>query len=142
MVPGVLPGAQPEIDHLLTHVGGPRAERRHAVDHVHHQVVAVDVVQHGHVERCGGRALFLVTADVNVDVIRAPVRQAVDQPRIPVVGEDHRLVAREDLVELGILQTVRMLGGWLHPHQVDHVDHAHRELWQVLPDQVRGCQRF
>src|SRR5438132_12655777 len=69
VAPGVLPGAQPEIDHLLTHVGGPRTERRHAADHVHHQVVGVDIAQHGHSRRCGCRALVVVATDVNGDVV-------------------------------------------------------------------------
>jgi len=63
---------------------------------------AVHVVHHHHVERRGGRALFLVTAYVEVVVVRAPVRESVDQPWIPVVREDHRRVRREEVVELTV----------------------------------------
>jgi hypothetical protein len=77
-----------------------RAEPGHAVDHVHHQVEAVEVVEHHHVERRRGRALLLVAAHVEVVVVGAPVGQPVDQPRVAVVGEDHRLVGGEQRVEL------------------------------------------
>ena len=43
----------------------------------------------------------------------APVGEAVDQPGVAVVGEDHRLVGREHRVEVGVGQPVRVLaGGW------------------------------
>ena len=41
-----------------------------------------------HVERRRGRALLLVAAHVEVVVVGAPVGEAVDQPRVAVVGED------------------------------------------------------
>src|SRR6478672_297224 len=72
--------------HRLAQTAGPVAEARHPVDHVHHEVVAVEIVQHHHVERRGRRALLLVPAHVDVAVVRAPVGEAVDQPRVAVVG--------------------------------------------------------
>ena len=47
----------------------PARRARHAVDHVHHEVEAVEVVQHDHVERRRGRALLLVAAHVEVGVV-------------------------------------------------------------------------
>ena len=44
-------------------------QTRHAVHHIARQVEAVDFVQHGHVERRGGGALFLVAANVQIVVI-------------------------------------------------------------------------
>ena len=41
--------------------------------------------------------------------VGALVGQAVDQPRVPVVGEDDGPVAREERIELGIGQPVRVL---------------------------------
>ena len=70
------------------------AEAGHAVDHVHHEMEAVQVVEHHHVERRGGGALLLVAAHVEVVVVGAPVGEAVDQPGVAVVGEDDRAVAR------------------------------------------------
>ena len=56
---------------MLPQRGGTLSESRHAVDDVHHEVEAVEIVQHGHVERRGGRALFLVAAHVQVVVVGA-----------------------------------------------------------------------
>ena len=61
---------------------------------------AVELVEYDHVEGRGRRALFHVAVDVEVGVIGPPVRQAVDQHRIPVEGEDHRLVPGEERVEV------------------------------------------
>ena len=54
---------------------------RHAVDHVARQMKAVEIVQHGHIERRGGRAFFFVSAHVKIVVVRAPVGEAMDQRR-------------------------------------------------------------
>ena len=86
--------AQALVDHLLAQAGRALAEPGHAVDHVHDQVEAVQVVEHDHVERRRGRALLLVAAHVEVAVVGAPVGEPVDQPRVAVVGEDHRPVGR------------------------------------------------
>src|SRR5258708_22184157 len=88
----VLPVTQPLVDHHLTHVRGLGAQRGHSVDHVHHEMKSIEVVEHDHVERSRGRPLFFIPAHVKVVVIGAPVGEAVDQPGIPVIGEDHRPV--------------------------------------------------
>ena len=75
---------------------GHVAQARHAVEHVHGQVIAVDLIHHGHVKRCGGGAFFLVSAHVQVGVIGTPIGQPVDQPGISVEGEDNRLVGGEE----------------------------------------------
>ena len=93
---------QAPVGHVLAHVAGPRRQAGHAVDHVHHQVEAVQVVEHDHVEGRRGGALLLVAAHVDVVVVGAPVGEAVDQPGIAVVGEDHRPVGGEQRVELGV----------------------------------------
>ena len=96
------------VDRLLE-VRGPGAELRQPVDHVFTQVEAVQVVHHDHVERRRRRAFFLVAAHVQVLVIRAPVGQAMDQPRVAVESEDDRLVLGEQSIEVVIRQSVRML---------------------------------
>ena len=113
-------------------------ERRHAVDHIDDEVVAIEVVEHDHVEGRGRRAFLLVSADVDVGVIGAPVRQTMNQPGVAVVREYHGPVFRENLVELRIGQTVRMLVRRLEPHEVNHVHHPDRELREMRADQVRG----
>ena len=84
------PRLEPPVVHLLPEVRGPGGEPGHAVDDVLHEVEPVEVVQHHHVERRRRRALLLVAAHVQVAVVRAAVGEAVDQPRIAVVGEDDR----------------------------------------------------
>ena len=73
-------------------------------------------------------------------VIAAPVDQSVDQPRIPVIGEDHRLVGSEHHVELPVGHPVRVLAVVLQSHQVYDVDEPHLEIRNVLAQQIRGGQ--
>ena len=94
--------AKARVLHLLAKVRGPLPEARHAVDDVHHEVEAVEVVEHHHVERRRRRSLLFVAAHVHVAVVGAPVGEAMDEPRIAVVGEDDRPVDREERVELGV----------------------------------------
>src|SRR4051794_11461545 len=75
------------VDHLLVDERGLPAEPVYPVDHVHHEVVAVEVVHHHHVERGRRGALFDVAAHVDVAVIRAAVGEPVDEPRVAVIGE-------------------------------------------------------
>ena len=110
------------------------AQTGHAIDHVHDEVVAIEVVEHDHVERRRRRPLFLVAAHVEVVVVRSPVRQPVHQPRIAVIGEDDRSVRREERVEVAVREPVRMLALRLEPHQVDDVDDPHAQL----PADARG----
>jgi len=66
------------------------------------QVVAIKVVQHHHVERGGGRPILLVAPHVDVGVVGSAIGEPVDQPRVPVKGEDHGPVGGEQGVELGV----------------------------------------
>ena len=72
-------------------------------------------------------------------VVRPAVGQPVDQPRVTVVGEDHRAVRGEQRVELTVTEAVRMLGRRLQPHEVDDVDHPDRQVRQLsAQDRRRG----
>ena len=86
-----------------------RTQPGRAIEHGLDQVKAIEVVQHRHVERRGGRALLLVAAHVQVVVVVAAIGEAMDQPGIAVEGEDDRLVGGEERVELRVAQAVRML---------------------------------
>ena len=66
-----------------------------AVDGVHDQVEAIQIVEYRHVEGGSDGAFLLVATDVDVVVVGAPVDQAVDQPRIGMESEDDRLVGGE-----------------------------------------------
>jgi hypothetical protein len=65
---------------LLLQIDSLVAGLRQAVDGVHHQVEAIQFVQHCHIERGRNGPLFLVTTDMEVSVVGTPVRQAMDQP--------------------------------------------------------------
>ena len=78
------------------------------------------------------RALLLVAAHVQVRVVRPPVGQPVDQPRVAVEGEDDRLVLGEQGVEVPVGEAVRVLARRLQLHQVHDVDDADLQLRQVL----------
>src|SRR5688572_27281089 len=77
-------GPQPPIHQLLPELRGPRTEAGDAIDHVHDEVEAVEVVEHDDVEGRRRRALLLVATDVQISVARAPVGQAVDEPGVAV----------------------------------------------------------
>src|SRR5665647_2277637 len=128
----VLPVLNQLFLELLLQVDTLVAGLRQAVDGVHHEVEAVQIVQHRHVEGRGDGALFLVAADVDVVVVGAAVGQPVDQPRVGMEREDHRLVLGEDFVEIRVAQAVRVFARRLQPHQVDDVDHPDFQLGQML----------
>src|ERR1035437_4848277 len=140
--PRVRPGLGALVLHQLSHVAGPRRQPRDAIDGVDHQVVAVQVVEHDHVERGRGRSFLLVAANVDVVVAVASVCEAVDEPRVAVVREDDRLVRREERVELLVGHTVRMFRLWLETHQVYDIDDADLHVRQILAHQVNGSERF
>ncbi len=73
---------------LLLQIEALVAGLRQAVDGVHHQVEAFQIVQHCHVEGRRDRALFLIAADVDVVMVGAAVGQPVDQPGVGMVGEE------------------------------------------------------
>src|SRR5215471_12201197 len=109
----------------LLRVGPDLGQAGHSIEHLDSQVEAIELVQDHHVERRGGRALLLVTTDVHIGVIRAPIGQPMDQPRVAVIGEDDRSVAREQRVEIAVRETMWMVLAGLQAHQVNDVDDSH-----------------
>src|SRR6185437_13284992 len=126
------------VDHLLAQDGGSAGQAGGPVDDVHDEVEAVHIVEDQHVEWRGGGAFLFEPADVEVGVSGAAVGEAVDEPRVAVVGEHDRAVGGEDGVELGVGQAVRVFGGGLQAHQVDDVDDPDLEVGQVPVEQVGG----
>ena len=107
---------------------GDIAQTRHAIDHVSGQVEAIQIVEHGHVERRGRGALFFITANVKIFVIRAAIDEAVYQPRVAVKCEDDGPVAGENRIELAVVEAVRVLSLRLQRHQIYDIDEAHAEV--------------
>src|SRR5271167_176944 len=86
---------------------GPRdAETGHPVDGVNGQAEPVGLVANGQLQRRVDVALLLVTAHMDVALAGPAVREPVDQPRIGVEVEDHRLVRSEEGLELTICEPV------------------------------------
>jgi hypothetical protein len=81
----------------LLGIGGPRGELGDPVEHVGHQVEAIDPVAHGHVERSRRGPFLLVPVDVEIPVVRPAVGQPVDEPWVAVLREDDGLVGGEEV---------------------------------------------
>src|ERR1700733_12360306 len=77
-------------------VTGDAVKLWNTVEHIACEMEPVEIVQHRHVERSGCGSFLLVPADVQVVVIRAPVGQSVNEPRIPMESEYDGLISRED----------------------------------------------
>ncbi len=56
----------------------------------------------------------------------------VDGALVAVEGEDHRLVRREQIDEVGLVHAVRVVVGREQGHQVHHVDHTHLQFGDLL----------
>ena len=61
---------------------------------------------------------------------------------IAVEGEDHRLVRREQFVEILIFQTMGMLGLRLQHHQIHHVDDADADVRNIGAQEGHGGERL
>ena len=81
-------------------------------------------VEHNHVKWCGSGSFFFVAAHVKIVVVSTAISQAMNQPRIAVVGENDRLAGGKQGIEFLAGQAVRVFLLWLQGHQVDHVDKA------------------
>ena len=91
------------IKYRLFCIGRTRTQPRHAVNHILHQVKAVEVVEHAHVEGRGGCSLFLVSTHVEIFMIRAAIGQAMNQPRVTMEIKNDRLVDGEQRVKILVL---------------------------------------
>src|SRR5215468_8737243 len=111
---------------------------RHTANGVDRKLKAVHIVEHHHVKGCGGGALFLVAAHVQVVVILPAIREPVNQPRISVVGEDNRFIGGKDAVEVFISESVGMFACRLQDHQIDDVYHSDLQLRHMTAQQRRG----
>src|SRR2546423_19784 len=107
------------VAELLFHLRGLGGETRHAFDCLDREVIAVELVEHDHVERRGRGAFLGKAAHMHAVMVGAVIGQPVDQIRITVIGEDDRLVRCEQAVEVAIAQAVRMLLLRLQRHEVD-----------------------
>src|SRR6185312_8832514 len=102
------PMVRQTVAKALNQMTGERCEPGNAPDHVYREMKSVDFVQYAHIEwRCGRTFLFIAT---NMQALIHPfICESVDQPWIAMIGEDDRLILREQSVKVGICQAVWML---------------------------------
>ena len=67
------------VAHSLIEIGASVAEHRQILESLLYQVETIYLVLYTYIERCGDRAFFLVTADVDVAVIMTAVNEFVYQ---------------------------------------------------------------
>jgi hypothetical protein len=91
----VLPVLNVLIAHALFERRRALTELGHTVNYIHDQAEAVEVIAHHHIEWRTGTAFFLVAAHMQIVMVGAAVSQAMNQPRVAVVGEDDRLISSE-----------------------------------------------
>ncbi len=89
--------------HQLLQVRPFGTQMRQAIDHILHQVEAVQVVLYAHVEGRGDCAFFLVAPDVKVTV-GSPVGQPMHQPGVAVEAKDDVLVFGEQRIVIRFAQ--------------------------------------
>ncbi len=85
---------------------------------------------------------FLVSADVDVLASWALICQAVHHPGIAVEVEDDGCIFCEQTDPFFIAEAMWMFAGVDQFKQVDAVDMANLELWEVLKEEVDGRQCF
>src|SRR5690242_18858670 len=75
-------------------------------------------------------------------MIGAAVCEAVNQPRIAMVGKDDWFIRCEYRVKFTIRESVGMFSWGLDRHQIDHIDDADFDIREMPPQQVRCRQSF
>src|SRR5262245_50198830 len=108
------------------------AKLRNAINHVDREAKPIDLVLDRQVQRGVDVTLLLVTAHVQIAVIRPAIRESMDQPRVAVEVEDDRLVGGEQRIKVAIRQTMRMLAGRREAEQIDDVDEANLQIGEML----------
>src|SRR5438034_9081625 len=96
------------------------------------QAEPINVVLDGQLQRSVDIALFLVTADVHIAVIRAAVSQTMDEPRISVEIKDDGFVDGEKRIKILVTQPVRMFRARLQYKKVDYVDVTNIDTWDIF----------
>ena len=84
------------VAHSLIEISASVAQLRQILDRFLHQVETVCLVLDTHIKRCGDRAFFFITADMNITVIVTAIDELVYESRIAVESKDHRLIFGEE----------------------------------------------
>src|SRR5205807_6494676 len=130
------------VKEFLFCVGTDSLKLRNAFNNIHGQAEPINVVLDGQLQRSVDIALFLVTADVHIAVIRAAVSQTMDEPRISVEIKDDGFVDGEKRIKILVTQPVRMFRARLQFKKVDYVDVTNLEIGKFFAQHRNGCQGF
>ena len=98
----IIPMLEQLVSQELFEMPADVAQPLDPVEDVASEVKPVELIEHRHIERCGGRALFLVASDVEIRMVGAPVGETVNQPWVPVKGKNHRFIGGKDGIEIPI----------------------------------------
>src|SRR5437660_8239970 len=88
---GVVPAVDLQVAVLLLGVSPDFLEHGRAIDHIDRQTESIDLIVDGQLHWSVDVALFLVSAYVHVGVVRAAIRESVNQPWIAMEIEYNRL---------------------------------------------------
>jgi len=135
----IVPAGDLFVQELFPRVCPDSLEFRNSFDGIHGQTEAIDFIFDGQLQRRVDVALFLVAADVHVAVVRAAVRQSVDQPGIAVKIEDDRFVDSKQLIKISIGQAVGVLSVRLQLKEIDDIDVTNLQIREFLPQQNNRC---
>jgi len=61
---------------------------------------SIQLIEYRHIEGRGNRALFFITADMQILVISTPICQAMNQSGVSVEGKDNRLIPGKKRIEI------------------------------------------
>ena len=90
------------------------------------------VIEDDHVEQSRRRVPLVESAHVEARRIRPALHELMHRVLVPVEGEDHGAIAREELHESSVGQAVRGGRGREERHEVDHVHDADARLRHEL----------
>lgn len=123
------------VEESLLGVAANLLQPGHAIYDVHCQTETISVVIDREFQRSVNVALFLVAADVNVVMIRAPVGEAMDELWIAMEVEHHGLVDSEQRIKVAIRQAMRMFAGRLQFEKIDNVDETDFEIGELFSEE-------
>lgn len=135
MLVRVAPACNLAIAEFLFRVGPNPLQRRNAVNRVDCQTEPVGLVIDRQFHWRVDISLLLVTAHVEVAVIRATVRESVYQPRVAMEVEDDWLICCEQRIEVSIRKAMWMFCARLQFEKVDHVDEPDLKAGEIFPQQ-------
>src|SRR5258708_33062463 len=104
--------------------------------------MAVDAVEHYHVERRGRRALLAKAAHMEALGVRPAMDDLMDGALVAMEGEYDRLVGREQRHEVSPAHAVWVTLWAEERHQVHDIYHAPPQLTGMLAQPIQPRQRL